>query len=155
MAEGDLTGTVANHYNQLQETGLEVRKQSRIFFLRNFNNWVKSVLIGETLQQIREGKNRDEPLTVLDLCSGKGGDLLKWKKGNIDHLVRLKDKYKDPNMQFDLPYPANEGQELVGKVDVDYQHAAECYKSQCSNTEQQGRRPPKICEPRLAAYGKM
>ncbi|KAK7498088.1 hypothetical protein BaRGS_00010676, partial [Batillaria attramentaria] len=330
MAEGDLTGTVANHYNQLQETGLEVRKQSRIFFLRNFNNWVKSVLIGETLQQIREGKNRDEPLTVLDLCSGKGGDLLKWKKGNIDHLVcvdiaatsveqcesrykdmrqrggrgrdrekqysaeffvadctkvRLKDKYKDPNMQFDLvscqfsfhysfesfpqaltmlrnaaeclkpggyfigttpnahelvrrlrdsednsfgnevyrvtfedcdkqnlplfgakynfhlegvvdcpeflvyfplleklakdcglrlvrktrfdnffqefsghkeyrtllskmqalePYPANEGQELVGKVDVDYQHAAECYKSQCSNTEQQGRRPPKI-----------
>lgn len=79
---------MAKHYNQLQETGLEVRKQSRIFFLRNFNNWVKSVLIGETLQQLREGRERNQgPFTVLDLCSGKGGDLLKWKKGNIDHLV--------------------------------------------------------------------
>ncbi|KAL8608780.1 hypothetical protein ACOMHN_065517 [Nucella lapillus] len=85
-AEGDLTQTVAKHYNQLQETGLEVRKQSRIFFLRNFNNWVKSVLIGETLQQLRRDKGQS-PLTVLDLCSGKGGDLLKWKKGNINHLV--------------------------------------------------------------------
>ncbi|KAK7114756.1 mRNA cap guanine-N(7) methyltransferase-like [Littorina saxatilis] len=84
--QGDLTQTVANHYNQLQETGLEIRKQSRIFFLRNFNNWTKSVLIGETLQQLRQ-EDRNRPLTVLDLCSGKGGDLLKWKKGNIDKLV--------------------------------------------------------------------
>ncbi|XP_076470206.1 mRNA cap guanine-N(7) methyltransferase-like [Babylonia areolata] len=85
-AEGDLTQTVAKHYNQLQETGLEVRKQSRIFYLRNFNNWVKSVLIGETLQQLRHDRGR-APVTVLDLCSGKGGDLLKWRKGNINHLV--------------------------------------------------------------------
>ena len=47
--QGDLAPTVAKHYNQLQETGLEVRKQSRIFFLRNLNNWVKSVLIGKNL----------------------------------------------------------------------------------------------------------
>ena len=25
--------------------------------------------------------------TVLDLCCGKGGDLLKWKEGNIMYLV--------------------------------------------------------------------
>lgn len=46
----DLTKIVANHYNQLEEKGLENRKQSRIFYLRNFNNWVKSVLIGKKLQ---------------------------------------------------------------------------------------------------------
>lgn len=37
---------MAAHYNELQEVGLEKRSQSRIFYLRNFNNWMKSVLIG-------------------------------------------------------------------------------------------------------------
>ncbi|KAK3085647.1 hypothetical protein FSP39_006590 [Pinctada imbricata] len=86
MAE-DLTGTVAKHYNELQETGLDTRSQSRIFYLRNFNNWIKSVLIGDTLQQIRENKGENQGISVLDLCSGKGGDLLKWKKGKISKVV--------------------------------------------------------------------
>lgn len=42
----DLTGVVAKHYNELQETGLAARSQSRIFHLRNFNNWIKSIVIG-------------------------------------------------------------------------------------------------------------
>lgn len=37
---------VASHYNRLQEVGLAARSKSRIFFMRNFNNWLKSVLIG-------------------------------------------------------------------------------------------------------------
>lgn len=32
---------VAQHYNQIQERGLVERKNSTIFFLRNFNNWIK------------------------------------------------------------------------------------------------------------------
>nr|CAD7413197.1 unnamed protein product [Timema poppensis] len=36
---------VAEHYNTLQEKGLEERSKSRIFYLRNFNNWIKSMLI--------------------------------------------------------------------------------------------------------------
>ncbi len=31
--------------------------------------------------------SRGMKVEVLDLCSGKGGDLLKWKKGRIDYLV--------------------------------------------------------------------
>ncbi|XP_049619281.1 mRNA cap guanine-N7 methyltransferase [Syngnathus scovelli] len=82
----DHNTNVANHYNRLQETGLAVRSQSRIFFMRNFNNWMKSVLIGETVEKLRDaGQNRR--LSVLDLGCGKGGDLLKWRKGGIDHLV--------------------------------------------------------------------
>ena len=46
--------------------------------MRNFNNWVKSVLIRSFLLG---------GATVLDLCCGKGGDLLKWKEGGIDYLV--------------------------------------------------------------------
>ncbi|KAM9738130.1 mRNA cap guanine-N(7) methyltransferase isoform 2-T2 [Menidia menidia] len=76
---------VATHYNKLQEVGLAARSQSRIFFMRNFNNWLKSVLIGEILEQVREAGHRQ--VSVLDLGCGKGGDLLKWRRGGISHLV--------------------------------------------------------------------
>lgn len=77
---------VATHYNQLQEVGLKVRRQSRIFYLRNFNNWMKSVLIGEFLDKVRE-QNKGHHICVLDLGCGKGGDLLKWRNGGINRLV--------------------------------------------------------------------
>ncbi|KAM4705324.1 mRNA cap guanine-N(7) methyltransferase [Rhinophrynus dorsalis] len=76
---------VAAHYNELQECGLQARSQSRIFYMRNFNNWMKSALIGDFVGKVRQRKNRN--ITVLDLGCGKGGDLLKWKKGRIDKLV--------------------------------------------------------------------
>uniref|UniRef100_A0A8C4QPQ1 mRNA cap guanine-N(7) methyltransferase n=1 Tax=Eptatretus burgeri TaxID=7764 RepID=A0A8C4QPQ1_EPTBU len=88
-ARGDEHGTVvAQHYNMQKEIGLEARSQSRIFYLRNFNNWIKSVLINEFLDQVRRGRvGQNQPLRVLDLGCGKGGDLLKWRKGGIAHLV--------------------------------------------------------------------
>ncbi|XP_039976845.1 mRNA cap guanine-N7 methyltransferase [Xiphias gladius] len=76
---------VASHYNSLQEVGLAARSRSKIFFMRNFNNWLKSVLIGEILEQVR-GAGRQQ-VSVLDLGCGKGGDLLKWRRGGINHLV--------------------------------------------------------------------
>ncbi|XP_075069357.1 mRNA cap guanine-N(7) methyltransferase [Mixophyes fleayi] len=83
--EGGHTSAVAAHYNELQECGLQQRSQSRIFYLRNFNNWMKSALIGEFVEKVQKRKKRS--ITVLDLGCGKGGDLLKWKKGQIDKLV--------------------------------------------------------------------
>ncbi|XP_073338698.1 mRNA cap guanine-N(7) methyltransferase [Pagrus major] len=76
---------VASHYNSLQEVGLAARSRSRIFFMRNFNNWLKSVLIGEILEQVRGAGSQQ--VSVLDLGCGKGGDLLKWRRGGISHLV--------------------------------------------------------------------
>jgi mRNA (guanine-N7-)-methyltransferase len=35
------SSVVAQHYNQLKEGGLAERFNSKIFFLRNFNNWIK------------------------------------------------------------------------------------------------------------------
>uniref|UniRef100_A0A672MZI8 mRNA cap guanine-N(7) methyltransferase n=1 Tax=Sinocyclocheilus grahami TaxID=75366 RepID=A0A672MZI8_SINGR len=75
---------VATHYNKLQERGLAERNKSRIVHMRNFNNWLKSVLIAEIMDKVKE---RRREVTVLDLGCGKGGDLLKWKKGCIDKLV--------------------------------------------------------------------
>lgn len=78
---------VATHYNQLEEKGREERSKSRIVHLRNFHNWIKSMLINEYLSKIKESKRYNAPLCVHDMCCGKGGDLLKWRKGNITHLI--------------------------------------------------------------------
>ncbi|CAH1175733.1 unnamed protein product [Phaedon cochleariae] len=78
---------VATHYNQLEEKGLDERSKSRIVYLRNFHNWIKSMLINEYLTKIKDGKKHNAPVRVHDMCCGKGGDLLKWKKGNISHLI--------------------------------------------------------------------
>lgn len=86
-AQKDLTETVAKHYNELQEAGLEERTQSRIFYQRNFNNWIKSMAIADILTKLRQQVGRRAPISVLDLACGKGGDMLKWKKGEISHLV--------------------------------------------------------------------
>ncbi|XP_063216085.1 mRNA cap guanine-N7 methyltransferase isoform X2 [Bacillus rossius redtenbacheri] len=82
-----LGAVVATHYNTLQEKGLDERCKSRIFYLRNFNNWTKSMLINEFMSKLWQLRGRDSELRVMDMCCGKGGDLLKWRRGNISHLV--------------------------------------------------------------------
>lgn len=83
-AEG-LGDKVAKHYNDHPEGSKESRKESPIFYLRNFNNWIKSIIIGDCLDKIKRVNSRD--IAVLDLCCGKGGDLLKWQRGRIKKLV--------------------------------------------------------------------
>nr|XP_002733014.2 PREDICTED: mRNA cap guanine-N7 methyltransferase-like [Saccoglossus kowalevskii] len=83
----NLGDKVARHYNQLPESGIEARSQSRIFYLRNFNNWIKSVCIADTVQRVRDRKGDDCKISVLDVGCGKGGDILKWRIAHIDKLV--------------------------------------------------------------------
>lgn len=86
QSEGHVN-VVAAHYNTLEEKGLDERLKSRIFYMRNFNNWIKSMLINEYLSKVKEGMKHNSPIRVMDMCCGKGGDLLKWRKGNISHLI--------------------------------------------------------------------
>ncbi|XP_063951233.1 mRNA cap guanine-N7 methyltransferase-like isoform X1 [Lytechinus pictus] len=81
--ETGMSGTVAKHYNDLREGTLFDRARSRIYYQRNFNNWIKSMIIANSLKAV----DRKKGCTVLDLCCGKGGDLLKWTKGNLKKLV--------------------------------------------------------------------
>jgi len=105
---------VAKHYNEIEEKGLDKRKESRIYYMRNFNNWIKSMLIQEYADKIinmrpdlRKGKafqnkrwnaekiarrketegNLSSTFVVLDMGCGKGGDFMKWKKAEVDHLI--------------------------------------------------------------------
>lgn len=72
------------------EVGVKQRQQSPIIGLKNFNNWVKSVLITRFAHPVlssshggpREGRGK-----VLDMGCGKGGDLTKWEKARIRELI--------------------------------------------------------------------
>ncbi|CAG9859106.1 unnamed protein product [Phyllotreta striolata] len=82
------SNVIANHYNQLEEKGIQERFKSRIVYLRNFHNWIKSMLINEYLSKIKTNKKQyNAAIRVHDMCCGKGGDLSKWKKGGITHLI--------------------------------------------------------------------
>ncbi|CAI4228487.1 unnamed protein product [Auanema sp. JU1783] len=65
---------VAEHYNNVRQEGLGVRSQSRIYYQRNLNNWLKSELINKAVSLLSSDKVR-----VLDIGCGKGGDLRKWQ----------------------------------------------------------------------------
>jgi len=68
---------VVSFYNQRAKVRNK-REDSPIFYLRAYNNWVKVLLIQT---YCREG------FSVFDEAGGKGGDLLKWLKARIGHLV--------------------------------------------------------------------
>lgn len=57
----------------IRDPGKEGRKASDIYFLRTFNNFIKSCLIHNTYKLLG-----CENICVLDLCCGKGGDVDKF-----------------------------------------------------------------------------
>ncbi len=70
---------VASHYNARPNVAPSQRTRSAIIHLREFHNWVKSVLIREFVSQ--------RNLKVLDVACGKGGDLMKWDKADVSVLT--------------------------------------------------------------------
>lgn len=39
------------------------------------------------MSKVKQGKSHNAKTSVLDLGSGKGGDLFKWEKAQIHHLI--------------------------------------------------------------------
>ncbi|KAL8936835.1 MAG: hypothetical protein Q9216_004720 [Gyalolechia sp. 2 TL-2023] len=73
---GGVADAVRHHYNTVPQRGRDWRRtDSRIKGLRAFNNWVKSTVIHKFA---RPDENVGQPLRVLDIGCGKGGDLAKW-----------------------------------------------------------------------------
>jgi len=82
---GGLGHLVAQHYDNLPERGRKQRAESRIIHMRNFNNWIKSTLINEYIEKVK--RNTDDRIKVLDVGCGKGGDLQKWQRAGVGHVV--------------------------------------------------------------------
>ncbi|XP_036177852.1 mRNA cap guanine-N7 methyltransferase isoform X4 [Myotis myotis] len=93
------SSTVAAHYNELQEVGLEKRSQSRIFYLRNFNNWMKSILIDIADVSVKQCQQRYE-----DMKNRRDNEYI----FNAEFITAdcskelLIDKFRDPEMRFDI-----------------------------------------------------
>lgn len=75
---------VAQHYNSRESGDVRSRRNSPIFHLRNFNNWIKAMVIQQGTELAGSGRR---PLGALDFCCGKGGDLLKWRVAAVSRLT--------------------------------------------------------------------
>jgi len=94
-------GVVVEHYNARPDVGVKQRLESPIIGLKNFNNWVKSVLItrfahpalvsSPSSNHQFSGADRrgggGASGKVLDMGCGKGGDLSKWSKARIKEYM--------------------------------------------------------------------
>ena len=83
--------------NSRPDVGIVQRLESPIIGLKNFNNWVKSILITRFAHPVLAKSSVFGPLTgpskartgrgkVLDLGCGKGGDITKWAKAHVKEL---------------------------------------------------------------------
>jgi hypothetical protein len=93
--EIDLTSSASSNvcdaytfYNNSQEHSLDGRNESKIIRMQKFNNWIKSTLINQYLEQIRnEQPERSNEIHVFDMGCGKGGDHRKWNNGNVKFVT--------------------------------------------------------------------
>eukprot|EP00696_Hemimastix_kukwesjijk_P019729 gnl/Hemi2/9096_TR3153_c0_g1_i1.p1 gnl/Hemi2/9096_TR3153_c0_g1~~gnl/Hemi2/9096_TR3153_c0_g1_i1.p1 ORF type:complete len:347 (-),score=43.44 gnl/Hemi2/9096_TR3153_c0_g1_i1:85-1125(-) len=69
---------VRAHYDVNPEQDKNTRLGSNILSLKNLNNWFKSIVMS---------KYARPHMCVLDLCCGKGGDLLKFHKAKVGFVV--------------------------------------------------------------------
>ncbi|MEN2499745.1 MAG: hypothetical protein MHMPM18_003935 [Marteilia pararefringens] len=88
------------HYNSMAMN--DSRLQSNIYCLRLLHNWIKSCLIQQCVEFLNLMTKR-APFAVLDLCCGKGGDLLKWSQyPNLEYLAGI-GIYKSPFLRLNWP----------------------------------------------------
>lgn len=89
MCSSITSNVIKRHYDNIKIEKIECRFNSPILNLRNFNNFVKNSILTIYLDKLKliAGENIKTKLTSLDIGCGKGGDLFKWRKNGITHLV--------------------------------------------------------------------
>jgi len=67
--------------SKYQEIIKFMREESTVIQMRDFHNWIKLVLISNISEFYKHGR-----ISLLDISTGRGGDLSKWKKAHINHV---------------------------------------------------------------------
>lgn len=82
--------------NTRPEVGIAQRETSPIIGLKNFNNWVKSVLISRfahpalaASKVVTRGQRGTSRGKILDMGCGKGGDMNKWAKARVAEVLAV------------------------------------------------------------------
>ena len=127
----DNAALARQHYNELKEVSLAKRHESKIFNLRGFNNYVKSLTMNDFLARL--GPLGKRGATILDLGCGKGGDLRKWGLAKPAHVVcvdiadvsieQCRNRYKE--RPSELTYKANFIVADCTRVDLDEKYVEE------------------------------
>jgi len=60
----------------------DMRNESTIIGMRDFHNWIKLVMISNITKLVY----KTNPIALLDIAVGRGGDLAKWNKSNIKYI---------------------------------------------------------------------
>jgi len=74
--------TPVNKYQQILKY---MREESTVIQMRDFHNWIKLVLITNITNFYYQATHK-EAISLLDISTGRGGDLSKWKKTRISHV---------------------------------------------------------------------
>lgn len=83
----DSSERVSRHYNAIIEQDQTLRRESVIYGLRKFNNWIKAVQIHDTIERVKCSFDTNSELLVMDMCCGKGGDVDKWRQIGISRYI--------------------------------------------------------------------
>lgn len=61
--------------------------------MREFHNWIKSIIIYTYCSPYRDSKGKMKNTTVLDLGCGRGGDLMRWYHARVGEYVGIDTDY--------------------------------------------------------------
>ena len=105
-------------YNQVARSKVP-RSDSILLPLRILNNWVKAVLI--TIMGPWVGKS------VLELCGGRGGELMKWKHARLSYLLFV-DNAKEAVEEASRRYTKT----INGSYQIEF-NVMDCYSDELKN----------------------
>ena len=69
------------NYSKVQN---ELRNENKVSVLRDFHNWIKSTMITNIVNLVRN--ESESEITLLDIAVGRGGDISKWNKAGINYV---------------------------------------------------------------------